>query len=285
MIEGKAKWGVQDMHEIHGDAYSVHADDVLTPLQGFLDYLGYITINPNLDPDLATVRSAANELQKWDRRSTRDSAGATIFEAFWVQLAHAIFDDELGIDLAKDALDTGTATKAAVRNMLSNLDSEFWDDVNTSEKETHKMIVQRALLQAANQLTALMGKDMAQWQWGKVHVITFRNQTLGKSGVAPIEAIFNRGPFAVEGATSAVNAQSHKPDDFSVRAHLSWRMVVDLSDFNKSIAIHPTGQSGHAFHPHYDDMMQPWLAVQYNPLYWQRSDVTQNSEGTLILTP
>ena len=285
LIEGKDKWGVQDMREIHGDAHSVHADQVLEPLKIFLGELGSRSVDPKTDADFVAVQAAAQVLLQWDRRSVSGSVGATIFEAFWFRLAHTIFGDELGTELAKDALDTGTATKAAVRNLLADPENKFWDDVTTPEKESRETQVQRALQQAVTELALRLGKDMQQWQWGKVHQITFQNQTLGKSGVAPIEALFNRGPFVSDGASSAVNALNHRPDDFSVRSHPSWRMVVDLSDFNNSLAIHPTGQSGHAGHPHYDDMLQPWLAVQYNPFYWQRSDVEKNSEGTLTLIP
>ena len=228
--------------------------------------------------------AALKLLKGWDRRNTTDSAASTIFEAFWFKLAHRLFDDELGKDLAEDALSTNTDTKLAVKNALANPDLKYWDDVTTPEKETRDAIMLMALQDAIADLKTRLGNDMTQWQWGKVHQITFRNQTLGKSGVAPIEAIFNRGPFPIIGSSSDVNAENHKPD-FSVRSHPSWRMVLDLSDFNNSVAIHPTGQSGHAFNPHYDDMMQQWIAVQYNPFYWQRTDVVKNSEGALMLVP
>jgi penicillin amidase len=35
--------------------------------------------------------------------------------------------------------------------------------------------------------------------------------------------------------------------------------VVDLSDFGSSVAVHTTGQSGHAYHPNYFDMNPNWV--------------------------
>ncbi len=274
LIESKDKWGVQDIREIHGDVQSGHADDVLPVVFKAVDGM----------PLASEVNTAVELLKKWDRRNTTDSAASTIFEAFWFKLAHKLFADDLGKEFAEDALSTNTPTKLAVKNALANPDLPYWDDVTTPAKEGQQAIILSALTETMTELKARLGNDTAQWQWGKVHQITFQNQTLGKSGVAPIEAIFNRGPFPIIGSSSAVNAQNHRPD-FSVRSHPSWRMVVDLSNFNNSIAIHPTGQSGHAGHPHYDDMMQQWIAVQYNPFYWQRSEVEKKSEGTLVLTP
>ena len=33
-------------------------------------------------------------------------------------------------------------------------------------------------------------RDADEWQWGKIHTVTLRNQTLGKSGIKPVEALF-----------------------------------------------------------------------------------------------
>ena len=62
-------------------------------------------------------------------------------------------------------------------------------------------------------------------------------------------------------------------------------MIVDLGDFSRSVAIHTTGQSGHVYNPHYDDMIRPWLEVQYHPLFTTRDDILSKAEGTLTLRP
>ena len=43
------------------------------------------------------------------------------------------------------------------------------------------------------------------WSWGRLHRATFRDQTLGKSGIAPVEGLMNAGPFEVGGTADAVN--------------------------------------------------------------------------------
>jgi penicillin amidase len=62
-------------------------------------------------------------------------------------------------------------------------------------------------------------------------------------------------------------------------------MVVDFSDFDASTGIHTTGQSGHAYNRHYDDMIQRWLTGGTAPLYWEQSSVIAASEEHLILNP
>jgi penicillin amidase len=63
------------------------------------------------------------------------------------------------------------------------------------------------------------------------------------------------------------------------------RMVIDLADFAASSSMNTTGQSGHAFHGHYDDMLAPWADGQHHPMRWTRDQVDADSEATLTLTP
>ena len=120
--------------------------------------------------------------------------------------------------------------------------------------------------------------------WGELHGATFRNGTLGESGIGPIEALFNRGPFPTGGGESIVNATGWDVgDSFEVVSLPSMRMIVDLSDLNNSLTTHTTGQSGHAFHPHYADMAPLWAAVDYYPMFWDQQAIVESAEGHLRL--
>jgi len=63
------------------------------------------------------------------------------------------------------------------------------------------------------------------------------------------------------------------------------RAIYDFSDFNNSITIHTTGQSGHAYHPHYIDMAEMWANVEYYSMLWELGAVTADAEGHLVLMP
>lgn len=63
------------------------------------------------------------------------------------------------------------------------------------------------------------------------------------------------------------------------------RMVIDLSDLSGSTSVNSTGQSGHAFHPHYDDMLDPWANGDQHPMRWTRDQVSEGAASTLILSP
>jgi penicillin amidase len=62
-------------------------------------------------------------------------------------------------------------------------------------------------------------------------------------------------------------------------------MIVDLSDFSNSVAIHTTGQSGHPYSKHYDDMIELWRNIKYYPMLWTREEVEAAAVDKLILEP
>jgi len=122
--------------------------------------------------------------------------------------------------------------------------------------------------------------------WGELHTATFRNATLGNSGIAPIESIFNRGPFPTAGGDSIVNATGWDVfDSFAVGWLPSMRMIVDLGNLDNSLTVHTTGQSGHAYHPHYIDMADLWRNIQYYPMLWSEASVVANAADHLQLIP
>ncbi len=272
LLNEKPALSLEDMQRIQNDARSVFADDILPLLDSFTSD----------DPQAADL---LRRLREWDRVSRRDSSAALIFETFWTQLAHALFDDEVGEALAGEVIGVLTETRLAVRNALADPAAPWWDDVNTPQQENRAQILTRALQQTARRLGERFGERPEQWQWGNAHTVTFPNQTLGRSGISSIEALFNRGPYPVDGASAAVNNTGGRSESFAVLSGPSVRLVIDLADLRRSVAIHPTGQSGHTFHPHYDDFIPLWLNGAYHPLIWQREDAQQQADGTLLLKP
>ena len=127
-----------------------------------------------------------------------------------------------------------------------------------------------------------------QWRWGALHTATFRNDTLGKSGVSLIENIFNRGPYETAGSKISVNAtggSAEGDNPFELDWLPSERMIVDMADLDRSLTINTTGQSGHPYHKHYDDQIDRWRLIEYAPMHWSREQLEGASEGVLTLTP
>ncbi|MBV9384949.1 MAG: penicillin acylase family protein [Chroococcidiopsidaceae cyanobacterium CP_BM_ER_R8_30] len=63
------------------------------------------------------------------------------------------------------------------------------------------------------------------------------------------------------------------------------RMIVDMANLENSLTINSTGQSGHAFHPHYDDMVDSWRKIGYYSMLWDKDAVVVNAAAHLTLIP
>jgi penicillin G amidase len=225
---------------------------------------------------------AQNLLKNWDYQDRADSAAAAVFNAFWRHFLQNTFNDELPERYWPDG---GSRWNDIMRHMDDS--SAWWDDISTMDKvETRDDIMRKSFEQGVDELEAIFGKDASNWNWGEMHASTFRNGTLGESGVGFIEALFNRGPYPTSGGEAIVNATGWSvKDGYETNWLPSMRMIVDLGDLNNSVTVHTTGQSGHAYHPHYIDMAPMWANIEYYPMLWSEQAVMSKSEGHLVLQP
>jgi penicillin amidase len=135
-------------------------------------------------------------------------------------------------------------------------------------------------------MVSLQGDDPASWRWGALHNLLLEHGTLGASGIAPIEALFNRGPIDTAGGSGIVNATGWTPSEgFEVTWVPSMRQVVDLANFDNSTWVNLTGNSGHAFNPNYGDQVDAWQSGAQFPWAWSAEATDQAEEATLTLTP
>jgi len=280
MIEADDSISLADIQTMQGNSSPVWAEDVLPHL-----LVLPAKVSGSTAVDEHRLAEALELLRAWDGRVDRDSAAAALFEAFRLHLIDLTFGDELGEQLLKKA--RGSAGVVLVDILEpENEDSHWFDDITTPEVETRDEILLQALEEAVEELTETLGRNMDEWRWGDLHTATFENQSLGKSGIGPIEAIFNRGPFAVDGTIATVNNTGYSMSNpYTVRVVPSYRQIVDLGDLTRSVSMHTTGQSGHPYHTHYDDMIDPWRNIEYHPMLWERADVEADAEGELVLKP
>jgi penicillin amidase len=238
----------------------------------------------NIQAATPTQAKALELLNTWDFQAHMDSASAAVFEVFWKNLLANTFND----DLPKAYWPKGDSRwNEVLRSLANQPENTFWDDKATTDKvETRDDILVRAFTQAVAEIEQLQGKDPNKWNWGNLHTATFRNQSLGKSGVAPIEALFNRGPFPAAGGKEIVNATGWNAlTGYAVDWLPSMRMIVDLGNLGNSLTVHTTGESGHAYNSHYIDMADLWRDIQYYPMLWDEQAVTSSASASLQLHP
>jgi penicillin amidase len=236
-----------------------------------------------LPPDPKTA-NAVSMLKDWDFQARASSSAAAVFEAFIRALERNTFNDDLPEDYWPEG---GDRWNQVLRSIAADPENAWWDDKSTpGTAESRDDILQKSLSDALAELEKTYGRDSSKWTWGEMHAATFRNQTLGTSGVGPIEALFNRGPFPVGGGSSIVNATGWSVvDGYETNWLPSMRMIVDLGNLDNSLTVHTTGQSGHAYSQHYADMAPMWANLEYYPMLWSAQAVNEDAEGHLRLVP
>ncbi len=93
------------------------------------------------------------------------------------------------------------------------------------------------------------------------------------------------GPLAKGGSGSTPMAAGYRMSDFRVISGASFRMVVDVGDWDNSRAINAPGQSGDPASPHYDDLAPIWAAGEYFPLLYSRAAVDAACGLRILLAP
>ena len=223
-------------------------------------------------------------LVDWDRQQNADSAGAAYFNAVWAQMVERMFDAASDVELISAS--GSDRYWLVIENIWDDPTNVWWDDKTTPQTEGRDELLATAQQAAADQLRERLGADPTSWRWGALHTLTFTNGTLGMSGIAPIEMLFNRGPVEVGGSESAVDATGWTPSNgFEVDWVPSMRQVIDLSDFDASTWVNLTGNSGHAYNRNYTDQIDTW--VQGGQFPWPFTDqaVRESTTNTLTLIP
>jgi penicillin amidase len=223
-------------------------------------------------------------LSKWDYLDHTDRAAPTIFQTVYREFALLVFQDELGDDLAKVMLKVWYFWQERLQRMVVEGNSPWFDNILTKDvKETREDLFHKAAQIASERLRSSLGQAPKEWKWGKVHTIEFvspiRREGFGKGWLGDGPHSFHGSGETLHRAIFAFN------EPFKVTHSASLRMVADLSDDDKILAVLPGGVSGRFFHPHAKDQIKAFINGE--KVYWWFSDkaIQEHKRKTLILNP
>ncbi|MBL7852644.1 MAG: penicillin acylase family protein [Cyclobacteriaceae bacterium] len=151
-----------------------------------------------------------------------------------------------------------------------------------SSTEKKKLLL-TSLEQTIADLKATLGNDTSAWVYGqeKLHHVRIKHPmsnavdeaTRAKLEVGPLP----RGGYgATPGVTSNSNNQS---------TGASFRIVADLSDWDKTMFTNAPGQSGDPASPYYRNLFRSWAEDRHFPVYFTRDRVNASVRERLTLAP
>jgi penicillin amidase len=232
----------------------------------------------------ADTQKMGQILAEWDFRDNSGSAAPTVFQSVYREFALLVYADELGEELAKTMLQSQDFWQERLQKMVLEGKSSWFDNINTSDrKETRDDLFHQAAINAAEYLRSVLGDDPSSWLWGKVHQQEFLSP-IRRSGVGRRWLGGGCHPAAGSGET-LYRGKFDFNAPFKITVSASLRMVADLADPDKILAVLPGGVSGRQFDPHNTDQIAPFMNGE--KVYWWFSDkaIKKHTQHTLTLNP
>jgi penicillin amidase len=225
-----------------------------------------------------TVAAALRLLMAWDGRETTDSAAAAIAEV-WLN-KHLAPATAARITTAAAAKIIGFGSPYATIAYLQAPDSLLGADPIAAREA----VLLESLSSALAELTERLGTDMAVWTWGALHHAYFEPPAAALAE-GPLRARMVHGPTPMPGSAFTVRAATYRMEDFAMTVGASFRMVVDVGDWDASLVINSPGQSGDPDSPHYADLFGIWAEGGAAPMLWSRPAVEAATREVIELLP
>ena len=249
-----------------------------------------IPLLAGLEPRSRRTARAIRLLRRWDRVLRVDSGAAALFEV-WnsIELPTAVLRAALGSQKAVDAIWPGDPT--VILELLEHPDGRLGAHPRRARDRALLVSLERAI----DRTEALLGARWSRWEWGKLHVAHFEHP------IAPAvdPALARRlavGPVPVGGGGETVGDTGYATDGppkgvadtrafFKVASGASFRQVIDVGAWDRSLTMNNPGQSGDPSSPHYRDLIERWAKGRPVPLLFSRKRVEAAAELRISCTP
>jgi len=230
-------------------------------------------------------QQAHQMLSQWNGGHALDAKGPVVYYKLLYTIMENAMADELG-QADFTAFVSTHLMKRTTAVFIPNDASLWWDDTTTQDvRETRRSIFIKSFDRAVEELNVQLGRDTEGWQWGKAHTIE-HGHLLGRK--KPLDKFFNVGPFPIMGGNEVINNQGfklNKDGQYKVAFGPALRILLDFADFENSISINPTGQSGHILSRHYDDQAEMFNSGEFRKQMMNKEEIEASCKNVLRLVP
>ncbi|NQU52487.1 MAG: penicillin acylase family protein, partial [Bacteroidetes bacterium] len=261
MLEEKEKLSIEDFQKMHSDVKSKKAEQMVP------EYLVALQTNTKWNE---TETTGLEMLKNWNYELTRESQAASIFEILYRKNFENLIKDNVSPENFTALIDQRMFVENLMINILPDKNSTWIDDKNTPEIETFNDIVIRSFKETVNDLTAELGENPNDWNWGKIHTFTL-NHPLGVVKILDKVLNLNKGPFTMPGSYHTVCPYSYSYNNlYKVNHGASHRHIFDVNNWDASKTVIPTGISGIPASDFYLDQTELYINNQYHadPFSW-----------------
>jgi penicillin G amidase len=256
---------LNDMAALQTDYFAIPARQLLPLLQDLpLPFTG----------EKAALREIMNN---WDYFLSKNSIAATVYVE-WENQMEKEFKKKLVPEEGQKYLPTNLSTQQMVE-WLTLPDGKFGENPTAGRDSFLVQTLQKAL----TALEKRLGADVSKWQYGQEknkHVLM--RHPLSNAANATLKKRLEVGPAPRGGYSHTVGATGNALN----QTHgASFRMIMDLSDWDATLCINTPGQSGNPDHPNYQNLFDLWAKDRYFPLFFTKAKIESATKERLILKP
>lgn len=251
-----------------GDMARLQTDYLSIPARELVPLLSRLR-----SPNEATER-ARRLLLSWNYVLEETSIPAGIYEA-WFRRLNANVRGLVVPNAAQPFFRTISATRLI--DWLQHPPREFGADAASARDS----LVLASLDESVADLTKRFGANTENWRWGQpaYHHVTI-TEALSAVADAATRARLDVGP-APRGGDAFTPGATGGGDNQTSGA--SFRIVVDLADWERTLGINTPGQSGNPDDRHYRDLFPVWAADRYFVVPFARPRVEAVTETRQVL--
>jgi penicillin amidase len=245
-------------------------DEMSLPARNLIPLLRHIELS---DP---RAREAQAKLLDWDFVLRKESVAAAIY----VSLERRLLENVKAKVVPESAQKlVRWLNLKRVIDWLGAPDGRFGEDPIAGRDA----ILKASLEQAVSDLTKRLGPDMSGWRYGQEkfkHVLI--RHPLSPAVSEEMRKKLDVGPAPRGGDDSTLNNTGEGDNQTS---GATFRVVLDVADWDNSVATNSPGQSGNPESPHYRDLFPLWAKHQYFPLFFSREKIESVMESRAVLEP
>ncbi len=265
LIKRKSRLTLEDMKDIQTDTFHKGAEFLINKIR-------------NMKFKSEKANFVLENFKNWDFRVDKGFS-PYLFYNFEFFLSRNIFEDNFNNENDRSLISTNWVYRI-MNYPDGNEDQDFsyWiDDLRTDKKESFEEIVEKSLEDTFDRFKEeYKGRDKIDWE--EIHLIYYRHPF---DSIPILKYFFNRGPFFMKGGRGCVQIASfRRGKDFKVVASSAFRMIIDFSDFSKSLIINSSGQSGNPLSRNYDDQIKLYISGDY-----RKMEEKTGGKRILIITP
>ena len=228
------------------------------------------------------TKAALDLLRGWNSVERGDSPQAALVEVWMSRhLGRAFLDAVLPKSAAEAIV---TPDTSVMLDALERPETRFRPDRDSTARQMRDHLVLTTLRAAYVEMERLQGSDAKAWQWSRLHH-ALPLHALGDALAGELRDKFQPGPFPKAGGPYTPNQSGYRSSDFRLTSGPSFRVVVDVGNWDNSRAVNFPGQSGDPDDVHYRDLASMWLAGEYFPLLYTRAAVEKATQTRILLRP